>query len=128
MCHYLPDGVGGYRTFTIALDDKSLTNDHAERRRRVGFSRERSGKDGKPRYVALYRDLKGRQRSAGTYASRRPDRAWQRAEARLELGRSCASASATAACAPPSAPCTLPDADETALDALAKIRSRASQC
>jgi Phage integrase, N-terminal SAM-like domain len=54
----------------------------------VGFTRERVGKDGKPRYVALYRDLKGRQRSAGTYPSRRQaDRAWQRAEARLELGR-----------------------------------------
>jgi integrase len=54
----------------------------------VGFSRERGGKDGKPRFVALYRDLKGRQRSAGTYASRRQaDRAWQHAEARLELGR-----------------------------------------
>jgi hypothetical protein len=37
----------------------------------VGFSRERVGKDGKPRYVALYRGLKGRQRSAGTFASRR---------------------------------------------------------
>ncbi len=59
----------------------------------MGFSRERSGKDGKPRYVALYRDLKGRQRSAGTYASKRQaDRAWQRAEVRLELGRVGASA------------------------------------
>jgi hypothetical protein len=43
---------------------------------------------GKPRFVALYRDIKGRQRSAGTYTSKRQaDRAWQRAEARLELGR-----------------------------------------
>jgi hypothetical protein len=25
----------------------------------VGFSRERPGKDGKPRYSAFYRDLKG---------------------------------------------------------------------
>jgi hypothetical protein len=36
----------------------------------TGFSRERARKDRKPRYVALYRDLKGRQRSAGTYASK----------------------------------------------------------
>jgi hypothetical protein len=54
----------------------------------VGFTRERAAKDGKPRFVALYRDLKGRQRPAGTYASKRlSDREWQRAEARLELGR-----------------------------------------
>jgi hypothetical protein len=54
----------------------------------VGFSRERLGKDGKTRYAAMYRDLKGRQRSAGTYASRRlADKAWQRAEVRMELGR-----------------------------------------
>jgi hypothetical protein len=79
----------------------------------VGFTRERAGKDGKPRFVALYRDLKGRQRSAGTYASKRQaDRAWHRAEARLELGR-------------------IGDPGkgrQTSLDALAKIRSRASQC
>jgi Phage integrase, N-terminal SAM-like domain len=54
----------------------------------VGFSRERAGKDGNPRFIALYRDLKGRQRSAGTYTSKRQaDRAWRRAAARLELGR-----------------------------------------
>jgi integrase len=54
----------------------------------VGFTRERAGRDGAPRFVALYRDIKGRQRSAGTYPTkRRADRAWQRAEARLELGR-----------------------------------------
>jgi hypothetical protein len=42
----------------------------------VGFSRERSGKDGKPRYVGLRRDLKGRQRPAGTFATeRQADRA-----------------------------------------------------
>ncbi len=53
----------------------------------MGFSRERKGKDGKPRYVALYRDLKGRQRSAGTFVTeRQADRAWQRAEAAIGLG------------------------------------------
>jgi Phage integrase, N-terminal SAM-like domain len=55
---------------------------------RMGFTRERVGNDGQPRYVAMYRDLKGRQRSAGTFASRRQaDKAWQRAEVRMELGR-----------------------------------------
>jgi integrase len=54
----------------------------------VGFTRERTGKDGTVRYIAVYRDLRGRQRSAGTYPSRRlAEKAWQRAEVRMELGR-----------------------------------------
>jgi integrase len=54
----------------------------------VGFSRERPGKDGKTRYAAIYRDIKGRQRSAGTFATeRQADKAWQRAEAVIGLGR-----------------------------------------
>ena len=39
------------------------------------------------RYTAVYRDLKGRQRSAGTFSQRREaDRAWQRAEAKVAQG------------------------------------------
>ena len=54
----------------------------------VGWSRVRVGDDGRIRYAALYRDLKGRQRSAGTFATeRQADRAWQRAEASIGLGR-----------------------------------------
>ena len=54
----------------------------------MGWSRERIGSDGKVRYAALYRDLKGRQRSAGTFGTeRQADRAWQRAEASIGLGR-----------------------------------------
>jgi integrase len=54
----------------------------------VGFTRERTRKDGTVRYTGVYRDLRGRQRSAGTYPSRRlADKAWQRAEVTLELGR-----------------------------------------
>ena len=50
----------------------------------MGFSRERPGKGGKPRCVALYRDLKARQRSAGTYASRlQADRVGDPAKSRL---------------------------------------------
>ena len=42
---------------------------------------------GTVRYTAMYRDLKGRQRSAGTFRQRREaDRAWQRAEARVAQG------------------------------------------
>jgi integrase len=54
----------------------------------VGFTRERLGQDGTVRYIAVYRDLRGRQRSAGTYSSeRQADKAWQRAEIKMELGR-----------------------------------------
>jgi hypothetical protein len=36
----------------------------------------------------MYRDLRGRQRSAGTFATERQvNRAWQQAEAQLEAGR-----------------------------------------
>lgn len=48
----------------------------------------RKAKDGKPRYTAIYRDLRDRKRSAGTFTSRRDaDRAWQRAEVKLAEGR-----------------------------------------
>ena len=54
----------------------------------MGFSRERPGPGGKIRYAAIYRDLKRRQRSAGTFATKRQaDKAWQRAEAMITLGR-----------------------------------------
>ena len=34
----------------------------------MGFSRRRRGKDGRPRYTAYYRDLRGHEVSAGTFA------------------------------------------------------------
>ena len=37
----------------------------------MGLTRERTGSDGSVRYTALYRDLKGRQRSAGTFTTQR---------------------------------------------------------
>ncbi len=53
----------------------------------MGFTRERAGAGGKVRYAAMYRDLKGRQRSAGTFAAGvKADRAWQRAEAKVAQG------------------------------------------
>src|SRR5215470_5738886 len=46
------------------------------------------GAQRKIRDAAVYRDLKGRQRSAGTFgAKRQADKAWQRAEAVIALGR-----------------------------------------
>src|ERR1039457_2953428 len=54
----------------------------------VGSTRERIGSDGSVRYTALYRDLKGRQRSAGSFTTQRQaDRAWQRAESRVAQGQ-----------------------------------------
>jgi len=54
----------------------------------MGFARKRTGRDGKVRYLVCYRDVKGRVRSAGTFASERlADKAWQRAEAKLAEGR-----------------------------------------
>jgi hypothetical protein len=54
----------------------------------VGSTRERIGSDGSVRYTALYRDLKGRQRSAGTFTTQRQaDRAWPRAESKVAQGQ-----------------------------------------
>lgn len=54
----------------------------------MGCSRQRFNKWGEPRYTAYYWDLRGRQRSAGTFARKRDaDRAWRRAEARIADGR-----------------------------------------
>lgn len=54
----------------------------------MGFTRSRVGKDGVVRYQALYNDVKGRRRSAGTFRTEKAaDKAWQRAEARLAEGR-----------------------------------------
>lgn len=54
----------------------------------MGFSRRRRGTDGKARFTAYYRDIRGQERSAGTFPSKREaDRAWQRAEAKAAEGR-----------------------------------------
>jgi hypothetical protein len=54
----------------------------------VGHSRKRPGKDGKPRYTAYYFDIKGQERSAGTFPNKKDaDKAWQQAEAEVSKGR-----------------------------------------
>lgn len=54
----------------------------------MGYSRRRYGLDGKPRYTAYYHDLRGRERSAGTFPRKKDaDRAWRAAEARVAEGR-----------------------------------------
>ncbi len=54
----------------------------------MGFTRSRPGRDGVTRHQALYDDVKGHRRSAGTFATEKAaDKAWQRAEARMAEGR-----------------------------------------
>ena len=55
-----------------ALDGKRLTNSILERL--WDSTRERVGADGNVRYTATYRDLRGRQRSAGTFGHAAPGR------------------------------------------------------
>ena len=50
----------------------------------MGYTQKRTGRDGKPRYTAVYHDLRGERRSAGTLANKKDaNTAWQRAERRL---------------------------------------------
>jgi hypothetical protein len=37
----------------------------------MGFSRKRMGRDGKPRYTAYYRDIRGEERSADTFVRKK---------------------------------------------------------
>jgi hypothetical protein len=54
----------------------------------MGYSRVRTGRDGKRRYTAYYWDIHGSERSAGTFSSRKEaDRAWQREETKVAEGR-----------------------------------------
>jgi integrase len=54
----------------------------------VGWLMERPGKNGRVTYTAMYRDLRGHKKSAGTFTSeRQANRAWQRAEAHVASGR-----------------------------------------
>ena len=54
----------------------------------MGQTNKRKGKDGKPRYTAVYEDARGKRRSAGTFATRKAsDDAWQDAESKVREGR-----------------------------------------
>jgi integrase len=54
----------------------------------VGWVLTRTDSDGNIRFTGIYRDRRGRKRSAGTFTSeRRAERAWQRAERDQEAGR-----------------------------------------
>jgi integrase len=54
----------------------------------MGYAKKRVGRSGRPRYTAVYVDLRGSERSAGTFGSERAaNKAWQNAEAELRQGR-----------------------------------------
>ena len=54
----------------------------------MGFSRKRTGRDGRPRYTAYYLDIRGQERSAGTFSNKKDaNDAWKDAEAKVKAGR-----------------------------------------
>ena len=54
----------------------------------MGLVRTRTSSGGETRYLGLYCDVKGQQRSAGTYATaEKATRAWQKAEEKISEGR-----------------------------------------
>jgi integrase len=54
----------------------------------MGYSKKRIDRHGKPRYTACYLDVRGSERSAGTFANKKDsDKAWQKAELRQAEGR-----------------------------------------
>jgi integrase len=54
----------------------------------MGYTQKRTGHDGKPRYTAVYHNLRGERRSAGTFPNKKDaNTAWQRAEAKVGEGR-----------------------------------------
>ena len=54
----------------------------------MGFSRKRASRDGRPRYTAYYLDIRGRERSAGTFGRKKDaEDARKNAEAAIRAGR-----------------------------------------
>lgn len=54
----------------------------------MGYSRKRTGRDSKPRYTAYYLDIRGSERSAGTFSNKKDaNDAWKKAEGDIRAGR-----------------------------------------
>ena len=54
----------------------------------MGFSRKRTGRDGKSRYTAYYLDIRGQERSAGTFSNKKDaNDAWKKAEVAVSAGK-----------------------------------------
>jgi hypothetical protein len=50
----------------------------------MGWTDKRKDRNGATRYIAKYRDARGRKQSAGTFAAKRDaDKAWQAAEVKI---------------------------------------------
>jgi hypothetical protein len=59
-----------------------------EVRRAMGYAKKRTSRDGRLRYTAVYLDLRGSERSAGTFSSEKAaNQAWQKAEVEQRQGR-----------------------------------------
>ena len=54
----------------------------------MGWSKKRTYAKGRAAYTAIYRDIRGVERSAGTFSTRKEaDKAWTKAETRASEGR-----------------------------------------
>ncbi|PSK82252.1 integrase-like protein [Murinocardiopsis flavida] len=54
----------------------------------MGYAKKRTAKNGTTRYTAVYIDIRGQERSAGTFdTAKAADKAWQRAEVKVSEGR-----------------------------------------
>jgi hypothetical protein len=54
----------------------------------MGYARKRIGRDGKPRYTAYYLDIRGHERSAGTFSNKTDaNNAWKKAEGAVSSGK-----------------------------------------
>jgi hypothetical protein len=54
----------------------------------MGYARKRTGRDGKSRYTAYYLDIRGQDRSAGTFSNKKDaNDAWKEAEASVSAGK-----------------------------------------
>ena len=54
----------------------------------MGWVETRAGRDGRPRYIAKYRDARGCKQAAGTFGTKREaNAAWQRAEVKMAEGQ-----------------------------------------
>ena len=54
----------------------------------MGYARKRIGQNGKPRYTAYYLDIRGKERSAGTFSNTKDARdAWKEAEGQVRAGK-----------------------------------------
>ena len=54
----------------------------------MGYARKRTGRDGKSRYTAYYLDIRGQDRSAGTFSNKKDaSDAWKKAEAAVSAGK-----------------------------------------